>query len=137
MYPLSMTASIIAILELTTTLNGFINDVLYATREQAKVAIEASNLHSLLASLRFRVDGARSDDAWLIQAKLLGIENGPLDQFKGVLEKMVEQISSSRRRDRVRSALMWRFTKSEVEDALKRMGRLKSLIQCALTEDLL
>jgi activator of HSP90 ATPase len=53
------------------------------------VAIEASSLYSLLTSLRFRVEGARSDDTWFIQAKLLGTENGPLDQFKDVLEKMV------------------------------------------------
>ena len=137
MDPLSITASIIAILQLTTTLTGYINDVRHATREQAKVAVEASNLYSLLTSLRFRVEEARSDNPWLNQVKLLGNKNGPLDQFKDILEQMVEQISSSRKRDQVKSALMWKFTKSEVEDALKQMERLKSLIQCALTEDLL
>ena len=137
MDPLSLTASIIAILQLTTTLTSYINNVRHATREQAKVAVEASNLYSLLTGLRFRVEEARSDDPWLNQVKLLGNKNGPLDQFKDVLEKMVEQISSSRKRDQVKSALTWKFTKSEVEDALKRMERLKSLIQCALTEDLL
>jgi hypothetical protein len=54
MDPLSMTASIVTVLELTTTLTGFINDVRHATREQAKVAIEASSTYSLLTSLRFR-----------------------------------------------------------------------------------
>jgi hypothetical protein len=44
-----------------------------------------------------------------------GDENGPLDQFKDVLEKMVEQISSSRRTDQVRSALTWRFTNSQIQ----------------------
>ena len=132
-----MTASLIAILQLTTTLTRYINDARHATREQAKVAVEASNLYSLLTSLRFRVEKARSDDRWLNQVKLLGIKNGPLDQFKDVLEKMVEQISSSRKRDQIKSALTWKFTKSEVENALKRMEHLKSLIQCALTEDLL
>lgn len=62
MDPLSMTAGIIAILQLTTTLTGHINDVRHATTEQVKVAVEASNLYSLLASLRFQVEAARSDD---------------------------------------------------------------------------
>jgi hypothetical protein len=137
MDPISITASIIAILELTTTLMGYINDVRRATREQAKVAVEASNLYSLLINLRFRVEESRSNDPWFTQVKLLGRENGPLDQFKDVLEKMVEQISSSRKRDQVKSALTWKFTKSEVDNALQRMERLKSLIQCALTEDVL
>lgn len=132
-----MTASIIAILELTTTLTGYINDMRHATREQAKVAVEASNLYGLLTSLRFRVEEVKSEDPWFNQVKLLGRENGPLDQFKEVLDKMVLQISSSRKRDQVKSVLTWKFTKLEVEDALKRMERLKSLIQCALTADML
>jgi hypothetical protein len=39
-----MTASIIAILQLTTTLTGYINDVRHATREQKEVVVEASSL---------------------------------------------------------------------------------------------
>jgi hypothetical protein len=137
MDPLSMTASIIAILELTSALTSYTNDVRHATREQKRVAVEASNLYSLLTSLRFRVEEAQADEPWFNQVKLLGIENGPLDQFKDALEKMVEQIPSPRRRDQVKSALTWQFTKVEVENALKRIERLKSLIQCALTEDVL
>jgi hypothetical protein len=60
-----MTASIIAILKLTTALTGYINDVRHTTEEQKKVAVEASNLYTLLTSLRFRVEEARSSDPWL------------------------------------------------------------------------
>lgn len=137
MDPLSMTASIIAILQLTTTLTSYINDVRHATKEQAKVVVEATNLYGLLTSLRFRIEEARSDDSWFNQVRLLGTRDGPLDQFKDTLERMVRQISSSRKRDQVKSALTWKFTKSEVEDALKRIERLKSLVNCALTEDVL
>ena len=132
-----MTASIIAVLQLTTALTGYFNDVRNATSEQAKVAVEASNLYALLTSLRFRVEGARSDAPWFNQVKMLGTKHGPLDQLRGTLEAMVEKLSSSRKRDQIKSALMWKFTKSEVEDTLKRMERLKSLITCALTNDLL
>ncbi|KIX03388.1 uncharacterized protein Z518_06940 [Rhinocladiella mackenziei CBS 650.93] len=62
MGPLSITANIIAILELTATLTGYIHNIRHATREQAKVAVEASNLYGLLTSLRFRVEEARSYD---------------------------------------------------------------------------
>jgi hypothetical protein len=137
MDPLSMTASIIAVLQLTLTLTGYLNDVSKATTEQKKVAVEAGNLLGLLTSMRFRVEGARSDDPWFNQVKMLGTENGPLDQLKDTLKKMVKKISSSKKRNQIKSALMWKFTKLEVEDALKRMERLKSLIICALTNDLL
>jgi hypothetical protein len=135
MDPLSMTASIIAILQLTSTLTNYINNVRKATAEQAKVAVEASNLFSLLTSMRFRVEGTRSDDPWFNQVKMLGTYNGPLDQLRETLEEMVETISSSRKRDQIKSALMWKFTKSQVDEMLQRMERLKSLITCALAND--
>ena len=132
-----MTASIIAILQLTTALTGYFNDVRNATSEQAKVAVEAGNLCGLLTSLRFRVEAARSEDPWFQQVKMLGFKQGPLDQLKDTLENMVEKTSSARKRDQVISAMIWKFKKSEVEDALKRMERLKTLITCALTNDLM
>ncbi|RMZ86707.1 hypothetical protein DV736_g6069, partial [Chaetothyriales sp. CBS 134916] len=135
MDPLSVTASIIAVLQLTSTLTSYIRDVRHATREQRKVAMEASNLNSLLTNLQYRVEDAQSSEPWFNQVRLLAIQGGPLDQFKEMLEKMVKQIQSSRKRDQIKSSLMWTFTQTEVENALNRMERLKSLIQCALTED--
>ncbi|OQV10804.1 NACHT domain-containing protein isoform 2, partial [Cladophialophora immunda] len=137
MDPLSMTASIIAVLQLTSTLTSYINEARNATAEQKKVAVEAGNLYGLLTNLRFQVEEARFNDPWFNQVKLLGVPNGPLDQFKGVLESMVKQLPTSRKRDQVKSALLWKFTKKEVEDALARMERLKTLISCALTNDLM
>lgn len=48
MDPLSMAASIVAVLQLTSSLVDYINETRNATAEQKKVAIEASNLYSLL-----------------------------------------------------------------------------------------
>ncbi len=108
-----------------------------ASREQAKIAVEAGNLYSFLINLRFRIEAARSDAARVRQVKLLGVENGPLDQFKSILEKIVGHISTMRKRDQIKSALTSTLTKLEVDDALGRMERLKSLINYALTNDLL
>jgi hypothetical protein len=132
-----MTASIIAVLQLTSTLTSYLNDVRNATKEQAEMAVEASNLYTLLTNLRFRVEGARSDGAWFTHVRALAVRNGPLDQFKDVLENIVEHISPSRKRDRALSALVWRFTKKEVDTALQKIERLKSLVNYALANDLL
>ena len=138
MDPLSVTASIIAVLQLTGTLIGYLNDVRNASSEQRNVAIEASNLYGLLTSLRYRIEAVQSvDDPWLQQVKMLGLENGPLDQLKDTLETLVGKVGlSSRKRDQIKSALTWQWTKSEADQALQRMERLKSLINCALTNDL-
>lgn len=132
---LFMTANLIPILELTATITGYTNGVKLATREQTKIAVEVRNLNNLLNSLRFRVDQAKSNNLWFNQVKLLGRDNGSFDRFKAVLEEIVERISSSRKKDHDNLALTWGFTKFEVEDVLKWMERLRSLIQCALTEE--
>ena len=137
MDPLSITASIIGILQLTKTLTGYLNSVRNATTEQQKVAIEASNLYGLLTSLRFRVEVARSADPWFQHVKLLGLENGPLDQLKDALETIVKKTSSSGKTGQIKSALTWDCKKSEVDEALDRIERLKSLITYALNSDLL
>lgn len=137
MDPLSLTASIIAVLQMTAKLTGYLNDMTHATSDQKKLALESSNLYGLLTNLRFRVEEARSNDEWFNQVKLLGVDNGPLAQFKDILEKMVKEINPSRARDRVKSALLWKFTKTDVEEALASMERLKSLIAIALTNDAL
>ena len=100
MDPLSVTAGIIAVLQLTSTVASYVSDARNATAEQQKVAIEASNLSCLLTRLRFRVEEAensQSDDNCsqrehskrFNQVKRLGIENGPLEQLKNILETMV------------------------------------------------
>ncbi|KAF6235799.1 hypothetical protein HO173_005994 [Letharia columbiana] len=59
MDPLSLSASIIAVLQLTGMLLSYINDVQNATKDQAQLAVEVSNIYSLLISLRFRVEQSK------------------------------------------------------------------------------
>lgn len=135
-----MVARIITILDLTAKLTSYINDVKNATKEQTQVALEASFLSGLLISLRFQVEATEAallSDPWFNQVKLLGREHGPLDQLHSILIKMVEQLQGARKRDQVKISIMWTFRKTQVEDLLKKMERLKTLVQCALNGDLL
>lgn len=137
MDPLSVTAIIIAVLQLTGELTKYVNDIRHATSEQKKLVVEASNLYDLLTNLRFRVEEAQTNDPWFNHVKLLHVENGPLAQFKNALEKMVDRIAPARTRDRVMPAVTWKWTRNEVEEILKQMERVKTLITIALTNDAL
>ena len=57
MDPLSVIASIIAVLQLSAKVLSYLNDVNDASKDRAQCAIKASNLHSLLLNLRFRLEG--------------------------------------------------------------------------------
>ncbi|KAF2204235.1 hypothetical protein GQ43DRAFT_438133 [Delitschia confertaspora ATCC 74209] len=61
MDPLSTTASIIAILQLSSRVVGYLTNVKDASKECAKCAVEATNLHSPLLNLRFRLEEGSAD----------------------------------------------------------------------------
>jgi hypothetical protein len=96
------------------------------------VAVEAGSLYALRSNLRFQAEEARTNDPWFNQVKLLEVQKGALNQFKCVLESMKNRLSTSSKRDQVTSTLLLKFTKKEMEDALARMERLKTLISCTL-----
>lgn len=135
MDPVSVTASIIAILQLSSKVLGYLNNVKDASKDRAKCAIEASNLNSLLVSLRFRLEEGSFNEPWYSAVQALGVKNGPLDQFKQALEQLQAKITDGGRLKKLSSALMWKFSKEEVTGILARIERLKTLVQVALQMD--
>ncbi|KAI9792977.1 MAG: hypothetical protein M1816_001299 [Peltula sp. TS41687] len=135
MDPLSLSAGIIALLQLTATVTSYLNNVKDASKDRAKCAIEASNVYSLLTNLRYRLEGATSEDPWFIAVRGLSIENGPLDQYKAALEQLMSKLAPADKLRRMGEALTWKFNKSEVEAILQRIERLKVLTQIALEMD--
>lgn len=135
MDPLSATASIIAILQLSNKVLGYLNDVNDASKDRAKCTIEASNLHSLLLNLRFRLEEGSANAPWYTAVRALAIENGPFDQFKQALELLQARMTEKDRLKKAGEALVWRFKKEEVADILGRIERLKTLVHIALEMD--
>lgn len=135
MDPLSITASIIALLQLTNTVIGYLNDVKDASTDRARCALEASNLYNLLVTLRFRLEEGRPNEPWHVAVRALGVENGPLDQYKHALEQLQTKITSGRGINKLGNTLSWKFIKEEVTNILSRMERLTTLVQIALEMD--
>jgi hypothetical protein len=79
MDPLSVTASIIAVLQLSTKVLGYLNGAKDALKDRAKCAVEASNVHSLLINLRFRLEERSAGALWYTAVRALRVENRPLD----------------------------------------------------------
>lgn len=138
-----MTAAIITVLELTERLTSSMKHIINASSEQKKVAIEASNVYNLLLNLRFRVEEAEQaakaglSDPWFNRVKLLGVEGGPLDQLKKCLEQLVKETVPTKKRDQIKSALKGEFRKAEIDKNLQQMERLTTLVNCALTGDVM
>lgn len=134
MDPLSITASIVAVLQLSSKVLGYLNDVQDASKDRAKCAVEASNLNNLLVNLRFRLEGS-SNESWYTAVRALGVDNGPLDQFKQALDHLQTKMTGGGRLKKVGRTLTWKLSKEEVASILARMERLKPLVQIALQMD--
>ncbi|KAF2711109.1 hypothetical protein K504DRAFT_475959 [Pleomassaria siparia CBS 279.74] len=135
MDPLSVTASIIAVLQLSAKVLTYLNDVNAASKDRAKCAVEASNLHSLLFSLRFRLEEGTADTPWYTAIRDLAVEKGPLDQFKQALETLQDGMTDGGLLEKACKTLTWKFKKEEIAGILNRIERLKSLIEIALQMD--
>lgn len=135
MDPLSITASIIAVLQLSTKVLGYLNNVKDASKDCMQCAVEISNLYNLLFNLRVHLEEGSPDTPWYTDVRALYVENGPLDQFKQALETLQAKITDGGRLKKTGKAMLWKFKKEEVASILSRMERLKTLIEIALQMD--
>ena len=135
MEPLSITASIVTIVQLSCEVVKYLSDVKDAPRDCQQCVIEVSNTQSLLARLRIRLEDGEPGDVWFNEIKKLGDLGGPLCQYKQALEELRSRIESQDAVQKVRRKLLWRFSKEEVTNILARMERLKSVLSIALEND--
>lgn len=135
MDPISAAASIITVIQLSSKVVGYLNDVKDASKDRAKCMIEVTNVNCLLTTLRFRLEDGDSSTPWYTSVRALAIENGPLDQFKEALELLQGRIVGEGKMRKAGNALIWKFNKEEIASILCRIERLKSLVQVALQMD--
>jgi len=135
MDPLSITASIVAVLQLTSTLIEYASSVKDASKDRAQCANEALNLYNLLFRLSSRLEEANSNERWYAAVQALAVKDGPFDQYKHALEQLVPKVASASGIKKVGNALLWKFSKEEVTNILLRIERLKTLVQIALQVD--
>jgi hypothetical protein len=130
--PLSIAASIIAVLQLTASVIDYLQSVHDARKDRIDFLFEVSGLYQLLLALQNRVDKANAKDLWLSQVRHLGAKDGPLDQFKSSLEHLVSKLCP---REGFGRALIWKFNKGEIEGVISKIERIKTLVSLALTDD--
>ena len=136
--PLSISASIIAILQLTTSVYRFVSDVKGAPSELARLRDGIGSACTPLYMLRDRLE---NNDQELTSVYLLGGPDGPLNQFRKLLEQLVSRLAPKEGRwkdlDEFRKTLVWPFKKEEVQALLSAMERQKSVFHLALQNDTL
>ena len=135
MDPLSITAGIIAVLQLTSSLTTYLLEIKSASKDRVRYLQEASDLSKLLVDLKLRLEDAGPEDPWMAAAQELAVENGPLDQYKAALKRLISKVSPDSKLKKFGEKFTWNFTNAEVKDIFSKIERLKLLIQIALEMD--
>lgn len=127
--PLSISASIVAVLQLTATVVRYLNDMKDATNERQRIVSEISSAHDLLSMLKTLADRSEWGDPRLTTMKSLTAPQGPLEQLKLSLEKLEKLLKPS---GRIGNAIKWPFQRPEVLKIVAAIERQKSLFTLAL-----
>jgi hypothetical protein len=135
MDPLSVIASVIAILQLANDVVKYLSEAKDAPEECQNCLIEVSNLLGPLITLRYRAEQAQSGDPSFEQLRRLNVQDGPLDQYKQALEVLRSKADMTLGVHRLKTRLVWKFSKDEVATILARVERVKTLVTIALEMD--
>ena len=135
MDPLSVTASVIAILQLTSDVITYLCNVMDAPKECRECIVDISNSNTLLLKLNSRLSETRSKEPWYTEVQALAVKNGPLDQYKLALQHLLTKVRPVGGMRKLTNTLMWTFIKEEVASIFARMERLKTLVSIALEMD--
>jgi hypothetical protein len=134
MDPLSVTANIIAILQLTEKVVKYLGDAKDASTDRSRFTDEASNLSKLLFSLLSRVDEG-SSEPWHVRVRELSGQNGLVYQYRVALEQLKDKTADGRKVKKIAKTLLWRHVREDAERILSRIERLKSVVHIALEMD--
>lgn len=129
-----LAASIAQLIDVTLKTIGFLKDVKDAPKDRAYMEEEAISLLTLLTKLKNKVEEPATKETWFTGIRALGVVNGPLDQLKVALEKLVKKLKPQSGFKRV---LTWTLDKHECFEILNKIERVKSHIGLALQEDTL
>ncbi|CAH0054982.1 unnamed protein product [Clonostachys solani] len=133
MDPLSTTASVIAVLQLTSKIVQYLNSASGAAKERKTLRDELRACERVLEQLKDRCDEEGGDTEWNNTIKVLEGPDGPLGRLWVMLRQMEGRL---RRRDgpaeRLIAAVKWPFIQKEVKEIFGAMDREKSLLTLAL-----
>ncbi|KAI9702255.1 MAG: hypothetical protein M1820_006187 [Bogoriella megaspora] len=135
MDPLSITASVVAIIQFTGPVVQYLNDIKDAPKECRHSIIEVSNLNTLLLTLDNRVQESDPSRPWHAAVHALAVPGGPLSQYKQALGDLAARLQRRSAFGKIKMTLTWAFVKDEIERLIARIERLKSLITIAIESD--
>ncbi|KAL9582089.1 MAG: hypothetical protein Q9212_003501 [Teloschistes hypoglaucus] len=135
MDPLSVSASIVSLLELTGTVISCLSDIKDGPEELKRIRLEVSSVPSILYMLQDQADQAKQGDVFVSTLGLLNVPKGPFQQFRATLERLASKLTPGRGWRKIGSEFQWPLEKEEIREILGITERLKTLFSLARQND--
>lgn len=126
MDPLSLSASIVAVLQLTGKVIQYLNCVKGAPKDRQRLLSELCNVNCILYILQNQADQAENGEQWSLTLHALSSPGGLLSQFEASVESLTFKLSPVEGWAKVGKALRWPFEKDEIHTILEEIERQKS-----------
>ncbi|RYP90059.1 hypothetical protein DL770_003839 [Monosporascus sp. CRB-9-2] len=139
--PLSVTASVIAILQLAAKTTQYCKDFKDGSTDRVRLRDELRSATCLLEMLKDRIEDVNdmnTDTSTLRPASIEALKrpDGPLFHFKQLLEEIVAKLTPQGSRGQLKQHLKWPFDRKEIDQLLVSLERCKSHISLAMQNDL-
>lgn len=128
--PLSVAASIAALLDLSSTLLRYIMDMKHASDEARRLAAELSNTNEILTMLRDLTQNRSEDDLNLVEGTIQAV-SGMLADLQKPLLRLKSRLDSDKA-TKWRATLVWPFHEREAREILAAVERQKTSLGLAL-----
>ena len=92
-------------------------------------------VNGYLFSLQSILEKPKSKDSWVATSRSLSVPNGPLDQLRGVMERLAKRLEPVSGMKKATKAILWPLRKEDVKDLLDTIERHKTLFILALQND--
>ncbi|KAL8809823.1 MAG: hypothetical protein Q9200_003089 [Gallowayella weberi] len=135
MEPLSASASIVALLQLSGTVISYLSDIKGGPKEIQRIRSEICSMPWILSILQTQADEGQQGNPWSSTLRVLNEPNGPLQQLHTVLKLLERKLAPASGMKRTGKMMKWPFEKGEIHSILNTVERQKSLINLARQND--
>ena len=135
MEPIGAAASITTLISITAKTIKYLSSADKASDERKALSREATDLLQVLISLQNRLDEPQQSEPWHENVRRLATEHGAFEQLREALEKLAVKLKPEKGIKNKARNLIWTLHKTECEDTLNKIERVKSRVSLALQGD--
>jgi hypothetical protein len=135
MDPLSITASIIAIIQISSDIVSYVNGATGATKERKRLRDEVRACEFILQRLNDEASDVEEGNTWSETIKALEGPGAPLGRLRDALGIVRAKLEPKKGLKNTFSTLKWPFDEKEVEKVISAIEREKNLLNLALANN--